>query len=90
MRKLFILIAVLVTVGQEMYATREATSTTDNFTTSGGVYSFDVWAQRTGTTVINVGTISLFFNYNSSALNNPTLTNVNSKYSGQAGEGGAD
>jgi hypothetical protein len=85
MRKLFVLIAALVMVGQVLHAAREATATINNFTKSGGVYSFDVWARRTGTTAINVGTSSLFFNYNSSALSVPTLSNINAKYTGAEG-----
>jgi hypothetical protein len=82
MRKLFILIAVLVTAGQGMYAAREATNTINNFTNVGGTYSFDVWSRNTDTDPIYVGTSSLYFDYNSSGLSNPTLTNINPNYTG--------
>lgn len=85
MRKLCLLIGTLVIAVQMMHAAREATATIKNFANSGGEYSFDVWTRSSGTTTINLGTSSLFFNYNASALASPTLTNINPKYAGTAG-----
>ena len=82
MRRLIILVAILSIAAQGVRAAREATSTINNFTTSGGVYSFDVLARSTGADPIFVGSSSLFFNYNSAGLSTPTLTNINSKYTG--------
>ncbi len=68
MRKLCLLIGTLVIAVQMMHAAREATNTINNFTNVGGTYSFDVWSRSSGTTTINLGISSLFFNYNASGL----------------------
>jgi hypothetical protein len=86
MRKLFYFVLVLiVALPQWGFAAREATSKIQNFVASGGDYSFELWARRTGTDAVSVGTSSFYFNYNAGALITPTLSNVNSKYTGVDG-----
>jgi hypothetical protein len=86
MRKLFYFVFVLiVALPLSVFADRTATSTIQNFVSSGGEYSFEVWARRTGTDAISVGTSSFYFAYNAEALITPTLSNVNSKYTGVDG-----
>ena len=66
-------------------AAREATNTIKNFNVSNGIFSYDIWSLRSGTTAVTVGITSFFFDYNSSALVSPTLSNINPKYTGTAG-----
>jgi hypothetical protein len=84
MRKLTIFVLLLIGTAMEATSQRSSLSTIQNFNTSGGTYSFDIWAQSTGTS-IGVGISSFYINYNASALSNPTLSNVNSKYTGVLG-----
>lgn len=79
---IFTMMFVMVTVG---VAQREATSTVKNFISENGTYSFDVYARSTGPTSLRVGTSSLYFNYNASALSTPVLSNINPKFTGQLG-----
>jgi hypothetical protein len=86
MRKLFCFVVVLIVgVSESVFAAREATSTIQGFVASGGVYSFEIWARSTGSTPIRVGTSSFLFNFNSLALGSPTLSSINSKYTGAGG-----
>lgn len=80
------LIAVVSTMGEAQTYQRKARTKILNPAVNAGTYSFDIWARNdsAGTTFF-VGISSLFFTYNSSALANPTLTNVNPKYTGTAG-----
>jgi hypothetical protein len=87
MRKLTIFVLLLIGATMEATSARECLSTINNFSTSGGTYSFDIWAQRTGTTPILVTISSFYLNYNALALGDPiTLSNVNSKYTGVDGD----
>jgi hypothetical protein len=77
---LFLIMFVGLTV--ESYGQRAQTSVIRNATITGGVYSFEIWSRSTGASSLRVGGTSYYFNFNSAALNNPTLPGINSKYSG--------
>ena len=82
MRKVLATVILLGVVSGMSWAQRTSTNTITAFTKGVGTYSFDVYAMSTGATAIKVGTSSLYFDFNASALGSPTLTNVNSGYSG--------
>jgi hypothetical protein len=49
-------------------------------------YSFEIWAKNDSVeTTFPVGNCDFYFSYNSNALNTPTLTNINPKYTGVVG-----
>lgn len=86
MRKfLYFLATALLLVGETFTQQRDATSTITNFTRGGGIYSFDIYARRTGPDNIRIGISSFYLNFNNVALTNPFLTNVNPKYTGTSG-----
>ncbi len=82
MKKFHYIIIVVFLAINVIYAAREATHTLTNFyvNTSTNTFSFDIYSQSTGTTSIRVGLTSYYFNFDSSALSSPTLSNVNPKY----------
>ncbi len=65
-------------------AQESCTNTITNFQRVGSVYSFDIYAKSTGTT-LRVGTCSFYLDFNFNALGSPTLTNVNPSYSSADG-----
>ena len=86
MRKLFIFALMLLAGVLDSGAQdRRVTSTSQAFLTSGGTYKFEIWARRTGANNVLVGTSSLYFDYNALGMTSPTLSNVNSKYTGVDG-----
>ncbi|MBI5472539.1 MAG: T9SS type A sorting domain-containing protein [Ignavibacteriae bacterium] len=89
MKRILFIFALLGFIGAASEASayeRKALSTIKNFAVSSGTYSFEIWAKNDSTTTtFFVGNCSFYFTYNVAALNNPTLTNVNPKYTGQAG-----
>lgn len=81
-----VILACLAPEGGAQTYQRKARSRILNPLVNAGTFSFDVWARNdsAGTTFF-VGISSLLFNYNAAALANPTLTNINPKYTGAAG-----
>jgi hypothetical protein len=68
-----------------VFAQRVAMHTINNFNinTSTNKFSFDIYSHSTGVTppnTIRVGLTSYLIFFNSAALNSPTISNVNSKY----------
>ncbi len=84
MSKLMLTLVMLATPFMTSLAQDTATSTASNFNVAGDVYTFDIWARQTNVPppVLRVGTSSFYLYYNTSGLATPTLTNVNSKYTG--------
>lgn len=48
--------------------------------TTADPFNFDIYSQSVGSQSIRVGLTSFYFNFDSSALSSPTLSNVNPKY----------
>jgi hypothetical protein len=84
-RKWILGATLTILLGSWAVAQREATSTINQFTHAGLTYSFDIWACSTGPTAIRVGTSQFFFDYDTTALANPTLSNINPQYTGVNG-----
>jgi len=90
MRKTITLVVVLALVSSATWSQatyqRKALCKIRNAFVAVPVYSFEIWAKNdsAGTTFF-VGNSDFYFNYNSAALNNPTVSNINSKYTGVAG-----
>jgi hypothetical protein len=64
------------------FTQRIAVHTITNFelNLSANTFSFDIYSQSTGSQTIRVGLTSYYFNFDSSALSSPALSNVNPKY----------
>lgn len=88
--KKWLAVVVLLAIGPSTVLSqsyqRKALSTIRNASVNGSTFSFEVWVRNdsSGTTFF-VGNTDFYCNYNASALNNPTLSNINSKYTGTAG-----
>jgi len=81
----FLLVIILST---HAFAARSQTSTITNFvvTSSALTYSFDIYSQSTGSTSLQVGICSFWFDVDQMAFDftaAPILSNINSKYSGE-------
>ncbi len=80
-----VIVAVLLSVAFfEASAQRSVTAAIKNFNRTGTDFSFDIYARSTGSPQINLGWANFFFYLNSSALSSPTLTNINSKFTGDS------
>ncbi len=83
MRKILLaLLAVLIVAGA--HAQRSVTATIQNFNRSGSDFTFDIYAQSTGSPQVNLGWSNFFFYFNTGALSSPTLSNINSKFTGDS------
>jgi hypothetical protein len=83
MRRLLLGLVLLGSLVPAALAQLTATLTINTFTGEVGKYSFDIWARRTNEpTAIFVGQSSFYLSYNASALGAPSLTNINSRYTG--------
>jgi len=83
------LVVCFLLISEFGHAQRTATTVVTNFNTAGSTFSFEVWSRKTnpGTgpeDTIRVGTSSFYFDYNSSALSTPSLSNINAKYTGDS------
>lgn len=87
MKKTITLLAFIAIVSSSLFAqTFRALSTIRNAMVAGSSYSFEIWAKNDNpSTSFFVGISDFYFTYNSAALNNPTLSNINPKYTGIAG-----
>ena len=81
MKKLFF-IFLSITFFIDSFAQEQSVHTIKNVSvnTSNSTFSFDIYSRSTGGSSIHVGITSYYFTYNSSALNTPSLLNVNSSY----------
>lgn len=92
MKKILFTVCTLLVAANIGFGARTATHNITNFAfnSSANTYSFDVYSQSTGTTAINVGTTSYFFNFNNTSLTNPVFTFVNPNYTGAGAGAGTD
>jgi hypothetical protein len=87
MRRLLLGLTICACLASTAIAQLTATLTINTFTKEGGNYSFDVWGRRTNATgQIFVGISSFYFTYNAAALGAPSLSNINSKFTGDGTE----
>ena len=85
MRTFITTIVVLIIASGTGLAQREAVSTINNFAVVSDEYSFDIWARSSGATALRVGTSQFFFDFNDAALSNPSISNINPKFTGLPG-----
>ena len=76
-----LIFSVLISINV-VFAQRIAMHTITNFdvNTTTDEFSFDIYSQSTGAQSIRVGLTSFYFNFDSSALSSPVLSDVNPKY----------
>lgn len=91
MKKLFSVLFILgiSALLTNVFGQREQTSTIKNASLDAcnSKLSFEIWSRSTGaTTTIPVGVSSFLISINSASLNNPILSNVNSKFSTSNGQ----
>ena len=75
-----------------LYADRAVTNILSNFNinTTTLKFTFDIYAQSTGSQNIFVGISSFYINYNSNGLSNPIFIYTNSKYTSSSSTGDYD
>jgi hypothetical protein len=86
MKKLILMVVLLFIAGNNIFAQLAATNTITNFTfyAATHTYSFDIYARSTGAQSLHFGQASYFIQFNSDAMNTPTLSYINPAYSGDA------
>ena len=82
MKNVFYIIVIFVLFSYTGFAQRIAVHTITNFDvdTTSNTFSFDIYSQSIGAQSIRVGLTSYYFNFDSSALSTPVLSDVNPKY----------
>lgn len=92
MKNVFYAIAIFVLLTYAGFAQRIALHSITNFNldTTTNTFSFDIYSQSTGAQSIRVGLTSYYFNFDSSALRSPELSDINPKYTSGSPTGDYD
>ncbi len=83
MRRALLALLLMVAVGGAL-GQRSVTASIQNFNRTGTDFTFDIYARSTGSPTVNLGWSNFFFYFNTGALSSPTLSNINSKFTGDS------
>ncbi|MEO8169066.1 MAG: hypothetical protein ABI623_12515, partial [bacterium] len=79
-----LLALLLVCIVGGALAQRSVTASIQNFNRTGTDFTFDIYARSIGSPQVNLGWSNFFFYFNTAALSTPTLSNINSKFTGDS------